>query len=121
MKFLIDLCAGHRLAERLKQSGHDVVESRERSAVLGDRAILEWAVAEKRILVTMDKDFGDFIFFEGQSHYGLVRLPDVPVERRIALMNKIIADHGHDLLAQAIVTVRGERIRISRPPVRNNE
>jgi predicted nuclease of predicted toxin-antitoxin system len=121
VKFLVDLCAGHRLAEWLKQRGHDVVESREKSAVLADRAILDWAVQEERILVTMDKDFGELIFLEGKGHCGLVRLPDVPVERRIALMGKILVDHGNDLLAQAVVTVRGERIRISRPPTRNNE
>lgn len=121
MKFLVDLCAGHRLAEWLKQRGHDVLESREKSALLADRAILEWATAESRILVTIDKDFGEFIFLEGKGHCGLVRLPDVPVERRIALMSKILADHSDDLLAQAVVTVRGERIRISRPPVRDNE
>lgn len=121
MKFLVDLCAGHRLADWLKQRGHDVVESRDKSATLSDRAILDWAVQEERILVTMDKDFGEFIFLEGKIHCGLVRLPDVPVERRIALMGKILADHGNDLLAQSVVTVRGERIRISRPPTRNNE
>jgi predicted nuclease of predicted toxin-antitoxin system len=121
VKFLVDLCAGHRLAEWLKQRGHDVVESRERSATLSDRAILEWAVTESRIVVTMDKDFGDFIFLEGKGHCGLIRLPDVPVERRIALMGKILADHTNDLLAQSIVTVRGERIRISRPMAGGNE
>src|SRR5207249_12154215 len=30
VKFLIDRCAGHRLAEWLRAQGHDVVESRER-------------------------------------------------------------------------------------------
>ncbi|MBI4384505.1 MAG: DUF5615 family PIN-like protein [Nitrospinae bacterium] len=109
------------MAEWLKQHGHDVVESRERSAVLGDRAILEWAVAENRIVVMMDKDFGDFVFLERKGHCGLVRLPDVPVEKRIALMSMILADHGNDLLTQAVVTVRGERIRISRPMARDNE
>lgn len=115
MKFLVDLCAGYRLAEWLKQCGHDVVESREKSATLSDRAILEWAKAESRILVTMDKDFGEFVFLEGKGHCGLVRLPDVPAERRVSLMSKILADHSDDLLAQAVVTVRGERIRISHP------
>ena len=115
MKFLVDLCAGHRLAEWLKQRGHDVVESREKGPTLGDRAILEWAVIENRILVTMDKDFGDFIFLEGKGHCGLIRLPDVPVERRIVLINKVLIDHANDLMGKAVITVRGERIRISSP------
>ena len=117
MKFLIDRCAGRRLAEWLRQQGHDVVESRERGMDLGDRTILEWACKEGRVLVTMDKDFGEFIFLEGKGHAGLVRLPDLPAEKRIGLMDKVLKDHIQDLEAQAIVPVRGERIRISRPIV----
>ena len=114
MKFLIDRCAGHRLAVWLREQGHDVVESKDRGPDPGDRTVLEWAVGEDRVLVTMDKDFGEFIFFENLPHYGLVRLPDVPVERRIQLMRKILSSHHQDLKVQAIVTVQGERIRISR-------
>lgn len=57
MRFLIDRCAGRRLADWLRQQGHDVVESRERGRDPGDRTLLEWAAAEERVLVTMDKDF----------------------------------------------------------------
>lgn len=121
MKFLVDICAGRRLAEWLKQRGHDVVESREKDLALTDHAILEWAKAENRILVTMDKDFGEIVFIERKGHCGLVRLPDIPTEKRIALMSKILADHADDLLAQAVITARGERIRISRPPGVKNE
>lgn len=62
VKFLIDRCAGHRLAEWLRQQGHDVVQSRERGPDPRDRILLAWAASEQRILVTMDKDFGEFIF-----------------------------------------------------------
>lgn len=114
MKFLIDRCAGRCLAEWLRQQEHDVLESRERGTDPGDRVLLAWAAAEGRVLVTMDKDFGEFIFVEGQPHCGLVRLPDVSAERRIALMGKVLTDHAADLSEQAVVTVRGGRIRISR-------
>ena len=46
MKFLIDRCAGRRLAEWLRQVGHEVVESRERGTDPGDRALLEWAATD---------------------------------------------------------------------------
>lgn len=114
MKFLVDRCAGRRLAEWLRQQGHDVVESRERGPDPGDRVILAWATAEGRVLVTMDKDFGEFIFGEGAPHAGMVRLPDVPAERRVTLMEKVLAEHADVLLARSVVTVRGGRIRISR-------
>lgn len=116
MRFLIDLCAGHRLAEWLRSEGHDVEESRDRGVDPGDRILLEWAFAEERVLVTMDKDFGELIFFHGVQHRGLLRLPDVPAAARIALMQEVLENHGGDLVEGAVVTVRGGRIRISRSP-----
>ena len=114
MKFLVDRCAGRRLAAWLRDQGHDAVESRDREPDPGDRVLLEWAADESRILVTMDKDFGEFIFVEKTSHCGLIRLPDVSAATRIALMEKVLVAHSDDLAERAVVTVRGGRIRISR-------
>lgn len=114
MRFLVDRCAGRRLAEWLKQGGHDVVATSERGPDPGDRRVLEWAATEDRILVTMDKDFGEFVFRERLPHQGLVRLPDLPSATRIAIMDRVLREHAADLADRAIVTVRGGRIRISR-------
>jgi predicted nuclease of predicted toxin-antitoxin system len=116
VKFLIDRCAGRRLTEWLRQVGHEVVESRERGTDPGDRALLEWAATDSMILVTIDKDFGDFVFVEKARHCGMVRLPDVPAGRRIELMETILRTRSRELSEHAIVTVRGGRIRISRSP-----
>lgn len=115
MRFLIDRCAGHRLAIWLAEQGHDVAESKDRGPDPGDRDLLNWAAQEARVLVTMDKDFGEFIFSEHLPHSGLIRLPDVPASARIILMERVLTKHDRDLENQAIVTVRGGRIRISRP------
>ena len=90
MKFLLDRCAGRRLADWLRRQGHDVVESRDRGPDPGDRTVLEWAAREGRILVTIDTDFGEFIFVEGARHCGLVRLPDVPAGKRIDLLAQVL-------------------------------
>ena len=73
MRFLVDACAGHRLAEWLRDQGHDVVESRDRGPDPGDRLLLDWAADEERILVTMDKDFGRLLFLDKRAHCGLIR------------------------------------------------
>ena len=85
MRFLVDWCAGHRLAEWLRSQGHDVLESPDLGPDPGDRALLERAASEGRILVTIDTDFGELVYVEEVSHAGLVRLPDVPAEQRIAV------------------------------------
>jgi predicted nuclease of predicted toxin-antitoxin system len=69
MRFLIDRCAGTFIAEWLRTQGHDVVESRERGPDPGDRVLLEWAEQESRVLITIDTDFGQLVFLEGQSQF----------------------------------------------------
>ena len=46
----------------LRSSGHDVVWVRTDGPGSKDRAILEWAEAEKRLLLTFDKDFGELAY-----------------------------------------------------------
>ncbi len=116
MRFLVDRCAGHRLAAWLRDQGHDVVEARELGADPGDRALLERAAAAGRILVTIDTDFGELVYVRKVPHAGLVRLPDVPAERRIALIAEVLDRHRQALEIQAVVTIRDGRIRISHPP-----
>lgn len=113
MKFLIDRCVGKRLSDWLISKGYDSLESRNLGPDPGDRTLLEWAVKDNRILITIDKDFGKFIFLEKAKHCGIVRLPDVPSSKRIQLMEQILDNHSHDLDKGAVITVRGLRIRIS--------
>ena len=77
MKFLVDRCAGRRLSQWLRDQGHDVIETRERGKDPGDSVILEWAVAESRIVITIDTDFGELVFLRAAPHCGMVCLPDV--------------------------------------------
>ena len=113
MRFLVDRCAGRRLAEWLHSRGHDVVESRSLGPDPGDQTLLEWAVSEQRVLVTIDTDFGKLVFFDKARHCGIVRLPDVLSNRRIELMEEVLARYGDQLEVGAIITVRGDKIRIS--------
>ena len=116
MRFLIDRCAGRRIADWLRSKEHDVVEARELGPDPGDRALLDQAAREKRILVTIDTDFGKLIHLNDVPHTGLVRLPDVPAQRCITLIAGLIEHHAEALESGTIVTVSGERIRISRLP-----
>ena len=116
VRFLVDRCAGRQLADWLREKGYDVVEARDLGPDPGDEALLERANAEHRILVTIDTDFGELVFLHDVAHAGLVRLPDVPAKRRIALMAELIEGHRQVLESGDIVTIRGERIRVSRSP-----
>ena len=60
------LCANENIPEqcvlRLRQAGHDVLWIREESPGSADNDVLARAVADSRLLVTFDKDFGELVF-----------------------------------------------------------
>jgi len=64
MKFLVDRCAGRRLADWLSNGGHDSVYAVPVGSDPGDGALLQKAVSENRILVTIDTDFGRLVYSE---------------------------------------------------------
>ena len=78
---------------------------------------MECAEAENRILITTDTDFGELIYLERVTHAGLVRLPDGPAEQRSELLAEVIERFREALESQAVVNIRGDRIRISYPPM----
>ena len=118
MNFLVDRCAGRRLTQWLQSQAHDALDARELGPDPGDRALLERAVSENRILITMDKDFGELIHLHGRPHTGLIRLPEVRMAQRITLVEDLILNQRQALDERAIITVTSGRIRISRQPLR---
>ena len=113
MKFLVDVCAGHFLAEWLRSQGHDVVEVRDKDNRMADGDILAWAASQGRILVTMDKDFTQFIRLKKIKHAGVIHLENLPVTIRITHLARIIKVHEKDLVRKAVIIQKGSKIRIS--------
>ena len=109
-------CSGHKLAEFLRQQGHDVSEISERGSDPGDKIILQWAAEEERIVVTMAKDFAGPIYLEGRMQSGMIRLPDVRSSQRIEIMKELLDAHAGGLAEGRVITVRGGRIRTSHSP-----
>jgi predicted nuclease of predicted toxin-antitoxin system len=102
----------------LLNDGHDVHFVRDRDPRLEDEDILAWGHLEKRIIVTIDKDFGKLIFVQFKPRDGIIRLPNVDRAKRIKLAKQIIATHAGDLEKGAIITATRAKIRIRRFPRR---
>jgi len=73
------LCANENIPEdcviRLRQSGYDVLWIREISPGCSDMSVIDRALAEDRVLITFDKDFGDLVFRRGaKASKGVVLL-----------------------------------------------
>lgn len=71
MKFLIDVNASRTLGKWLMEMGHDVIFVSDRNPQMKDEKILDWAVEEKRIVVTTDNDFEQMIWQREKLHCGM--------------------------------------------------
>ena len=63
------------VAQALRDEGHDVVRTSEvGQARADDQQILQKAIDENRILVTLDEHFGDWVILPLSKHPGVIRL-----------------------------------------------
>lgn len=112
MKFLIDVNASYTLGNWLKEMGHDVIYVSDTDPKMADEDILNWSVAEDRIIVTTDNDFEQIIWQQKKVHRGILRLENLPrVERKSLLLDALIL-HGQDLLNHRIVIATKNKFRI---------
>ena len=74
MKLLLDTCVWGGAVAPLKVAGHDVIWAGDWPADPGDEEILGQAYQEGRILITLDKDFGELAVVREQAHAGIIRL-----------------------------------------------
>ena len=96
----------------LKEAGHDVVWAGDWPEDPGDAEILGRAHQESRVLVTLDKDFGELAVVRGQPHSGIVRLVNIKAVRQSEMCLRVLGLYGEELTKGAIVTVEPERARI---------
>jgi predicted nuclease of predicted toxin-antitoxin system len=78
----------------------------------GDPAVLARAYAENRVLITLDKDFGELAVLHGHAHFGIVRLVDIPPTDHTHTCMETIERYGGALEVGAIVTVEKDRTRV---------
>lgn len=78
----------------------------------GDDEILALACQEGRILITLDKDFGELAVVREQAHAGIIRLVVLSASQQASICLMVLARYGIDLQSGAIVTVEPGRIRV---------
>ena len=112
MKVLLDACVWGGVRGPLEGAGYDVVWAGEWPQDPGDEEILRRAHQESRVLVTLDKDFGELAIVRGQVHSGIVRLVALSTRQQMESCLAVLARYGAELEAGAIVTVEAGRVRV---------
>ncbi|MFQ6057593.1 MAG: DUF5615 family PIN-like protein [Anaerolineae bacterium] len=113
LRFLVDVNVGQAIVECLHRAGYDAVAVRDLDPRMDDVDILALAVRERRIIVTMDTDFGELVYHSEQPHAGvlLLRMPGARRDEKVRIMERILAQHADKLAGHFCVYQRG-RLRI---------
>ncbi len=84
MKFIADENLGIKVPDYLKNLGFDIVAVTQIARGDPDKKVLEIANKQGRVLITLDKDFGELVFKEKLIHSGviLLRLKDESVDNK---------------------------------------
>src|SRR5438046_377117 len=113
MKFLLDENADLRLADRLRDLGHDVKSvAADFDYSLPDAQVLSIAHQEQRVLITNDKDFGELVFRLLQPHAGVIlfRLPyGATLTTKLDRLDHVLARHTEELEQFLVVPERSVR------------
>ena len=114
-KSLLDACVWGLAAEKLRIDGFDVEYVGEWDSDPGDNEILIRAFTEGRILVTLDKDFGELVVLHRLQHFGLIRLVNISAKFQADAILHILQGYP-DECTRAIFTVEPGRVRIRKEP-----
>ena len=121
MKFLIDNALSPNLAVGLRATGHDVVHVRDIGlASASDEDVFQVALADSRVIVSEDTDFGTLLALRDAAKPSVVLfrgIQDRSAANLLSLLLTNLAAVTRDLDAGAVVVIENARIRIRRLPL----
>jgi predicted nuclease of predicted toxin-antitoxin system len=117
MRFLADESCDFRAVRSLRAAGHDVVAVVEAAPGAPDDAVINMALRARRIFVTEDRDFGQFVYAATKPTPGviLLRFPSNARATLPAMIVDLVAKHG-EKLAERFVVLQPGRIRFGGNP-----
>lgn len=114
MRLYLDQMLRADLAMLLRNAGHDVIRASETGqARADDSLILDRAVREQRLLVTLDGHFGDWAVLPLSEHFGVIRVKVHPTstENVAKVLLPVLAQHPAPSFINKLVIASASRIR----------
>ena len=104
---------GTRTENLLLAKGLDFISVRSINPRMPDHEIIKLAVSENRIIITMDKDFGELVYHFEKKHAGviLLRLDDARGDEKANIIDNILENYSDDLPGSFCV-YQNEKFRI---------
>ena len=113
LKFLVDADVGKKVEKWMQGNGYDVKSVRSINPKAKDSEILNLAVHEDRMVITMDKDFGELVYNSGKKHSGvlILRLEDATGDQKVQIVKKILNEYI-DKIEHKFCVFQDGRLRI---------
>jgi predicted nuclease of predicted toxin-antitoxin system len=111
-KILLDSCIWSGAKQDLADAGYNVKWVGDFIEDPGDEIIIELAFTENRVLITLDKDFGELVIFRGKPHCGIIRIVNFSALQHGQISLNILHKYVTELEHHAIITVERDRVRI---------
>jgi len=114
LKIYLDQMLRLDVAQALRGEGHDVIRASEvGQARADDYEILQKAITENRILVTLDEHFGDWVILPLSKHPGVIRLKVHPTTSKnvIKLLLPFLRLHFSEQFKNHLVILSPKRAK----------
>ena len=114
LKLYLDQMLRLDVAQALRGEGHDVIRASEvGQARADDYEILQKAITENRILVTLDEHFGDWVVLPLSKHPGVIRLKVNPAtsQNAIKLLLPFLRLHSSEKFKNHLVILSTKRAK----------
>lgn len=97
MRILADECCDAELVMALRSDGHDVRYIGETDKGIKDIQVRAIAFQDQRLLLTIDKDFGELIVRQKEPSHGVILIRVDDVRLHIQRIRQVIAIFGNQL------------------------
>jgi predicted nuclease of predicted toxin-antitoxin system len=102
------------VAQALSDEGYDILRAAEiQQSRADDQQILEKAINENRILITLDEHFGDWVVLPLSRHPGVIRIKVHPTtsERVLSLLLPFLRMHTQEQFKDYLVILSEKRAK----------
>jgi len=113
LKFLVDVGVSRKVEQWLRKHGYDIKSVRDIDPRMSDKGILKMAASERRMVITMDKDFGELVYNSGLPHGGvlLLRLEEARSDEKVKIIDRILERYS-DKLSDNFCVFKDGKLRV---------